>query len=629
MINKYINALIAIFLTCIAYSCANMASPNGGPYDETPPRFIGSRPLPNETNIKPKRIELVFDEIVQIDNPLENVIITPPQLMMPVIRSINNRITIELNDSLIDNTTYTIDFTNSISDNNEKNAIDNFTFAFSTGDVIDSLEISGILLNASNLEPMPGITIGLHSNLEDSAFTSETFLRTSRTNDRGRFTIRNIAEGTYRIYALNDVNRDFKFDQPAEDIAFLDSIIIPAFEFTTQQDTIWRDSLTVDTILVRPYTRFTPDDIELFLFKEDFSRQYLLRAERPSENRGILRFNAPLDTIPALTPVNFTPTDSSWYFTQLAEENTAVNYWFTDLSFLDQDTIKFEVTYPRSDSLNILRAHTDTLDFVMRRRQARRSRDNDEEETRLPLGMSIKASGTMEVYDTIRIEFNEPVLDFTAEHILLEQAVDTLWHEVDFHLYQDPDNSLAFFIERKWQYGEEFRISIDSATVFSLYERWNNAFESEFKIKQESEYGHLYIETLNVDTTAFVELLTAGDLPVRKATVNDGGALFMNLRPGKYYARIIIDTNGNNEWDTGNYADKRQPEAVYYCPTAFDIMSNFQIEHTWDVTGTPVTRQKPLEITKNKPRESTRPIRDYRNEGRSSSSSSSNIRRSF
>ena len=147
---------------------------------------------------------------------------------LPVIRSAGKKAVIELKDTLKPNTTYTIDFTNSISDNNEKNVFENFSFAFSTGDIIDTLEVSGVLLNAENLEPMPGITIGLHNNLEDSAFVKLPFVRTSRTNDKGQFTIRNITPGTYHIFALNDVNRDYKFDQPGEDIAFLDSVIVPS-----------------------------------------------------------------------------------------------------------------------------------------------------------------------------------------------------------------------------------------------------------------------------------------------------------------------------------------------------------------------------------------------------------------
>lgn len=166
-----------------------------GPYDEAPPKFVSSTPLPNQINYKGKKVEIIFDELIQIDKPTENVIITPPQMEQPVIRANGRKAVIELMDTLKENTTYTIDFTNSISDNNEKNVLENYSFAFSTGESIDSMEVSGVLLNAENLEPMPGITIGVHTNLEDSAFTTIPFVRTSRTNDKGEFTIRNMARG--------------------------------------------------------------------------------------------------------------------------------------------------------------------------------------------------------------------------------------------------------------------------------------------------------------------------------------------------------------------------------------------------------------------------------------------------
>ena len=205
MDTKYIRnsfrLLYGMLLLTVIYSCANIGSPNGGPYDETPPKFVSSTPVPNQINYTGKKIEILFDELIQIEKPSENVIITPPQMELPVIRSAGKKAVIELKDTLKPNTTYTIDFTNSISDNNEKNVFENFSFAFSTGDIIDTLEVSGVLLNAENLEPMPGITIGLHNNLEDSAFVKLPFVRTSRTNDKGQFTIRNITPGTYHIFA--------------------------------------------------------------------------------------------------------------------------------------------------------------------------------------------------------------------------------------------------------------------------------------------------------------------------------------------------------------------------------------------------------------------------------------------
>ena len=626
MDTKYIRnsfrLLYGMLLLTVIYSCANIGSPNGGPYDETPPKFVSSTPVPNQINYTGKKIEILFDELIQIEKPSENVIITPPQMELPVIRSAGKKAVIELKDTLKPNTTYTIDFTNSISDNNEKNVFENFSFAFSTGDIIDTLEVSGVLLNAENLEPMPGITIGLHNNLEDSAFVKLPFVRTSRTNDKGQFTIRNITPGTYHIFALNDVNRDYKFDQPGEDIAFLDSVIVPSFELTTRQDTTWKDSLTIDTIRTVGYTRFFPDNIELRLFKEKFERQYMVKPERPDEKYFTLRFNTKLDTVPVPVPINFTPEDSTWYFVQQTEGGTAVNYWLADSTVWKQDTLQVQVSYPKSDSLNILRPQTDTVQLVLRRRPAekKKKKKKDEPDPIVFLGMQVDAPSSMDLFDTISVTFNEPVLDINKEMFFLDQKIDTVWNTVDFDFFPDSTNSLNYFIRRPWKYGEEYRIEVDSAAIHSLYGKWNDFFTGEFKIKKEDEYGYLYLNINGVDTTAFVELLSSGDAPVRKAKVKDGGVLFMDLKPDKYYARIVIDTNGNGVWDTGNYIEKRQPEEVYYSPKMYEIMQNWQVEETWNVNSTPLAKQKPLEITNNKPKEATKKKRNYKDESQQSSS---------
>lgn len=625
MDTKYIRnsfrLLYGMLLLTVIYSCANIGSPNGGPYDETPPKFVSSTPVPNQINYTGKKIEILFDELIQIEKPSENVIITPPQMELPVIRSAGKKAVIELKDTLKPNTTYTIDFTNSISDNNEKNVFENFSFAFSTGDIIDTLEVSGVLLNAENLEPMPGITIGLHNNLEDSAFVKLPFVRTSRTNDKGQFTIRNITPGTYHIFALNDVNRDYKFDQPGEDIAFLDSVIVPSFELTTRQDTTWKDSLTIDTIRTVGYTRFFPDNIELRLFKEKFERQYMVKPERPDEKYFTLRFNTKLDTVPVPVPINFTPEDSTWYFVQQTEGGAAVNYWLADSTVWKQDTLQVQVSYPKSDSLNILRPQTDTVQLVLRRRPAekKKKKKKDEPDPIVFLGMQVDAPSSMDLFDTISVTFNEPVLDINKEMFFLDQKIDTVWNTVDFDFFPDSTNSLNYFIRRPWKYGEEYRIEVDSAAIHSLYGKWNDFFTGEFKIKKEDEYGYLYLNINGVDTTAFVELLSSGDAPVRKAKVKDGGVLFMDLKPDKYYARIVIDTNGNGVWDTGNYIKKRQPEEVYYSPKMYEIMQNWQVEETWNVNSTPLAKQKPLEITKNKPKEATKKKRNYKDESQQSS----------
>jgi len=629
MENRYLGNSLAIisvlFLLALIYSCASIGTPNGGPYDETPPKFVSSIPTPNQLNYKDKKVEILFDELIQLEKPAENVIITPPQLQMPIIRAQGKKVVVELRDSLQDNTTYTIDFTNSIADNNEKNVLENFTFAFSTSDVIDSMEVSGVLLNAENLEPMPGITVGLHKNLEDSAFTKEPFLRTSRTNDRGRFTIRNIAPGTYRIYALNDVNRDYRFDQPGEDIAFYDSLIVPSFEPAQRQDTTWVDSLTIDTIKTIDYNRFTPDDIRMFLFKEKFERQYMRsRPERKEEHLVTLNFNASLDTIPVPIPLNFEPVDSNWYYLQTADQDKTINYWITDSTLWKQDTLRVELTYPRSDTLGILRLYTDTLPFIMRRRPAPKKKKKDEPEPTVFLEMSTTATGTVNLFDTMSVTFNEPLADISKDLFYLNIKEDTLWVPAEFDFRQDSINTLRYIFSRPWRYGEEYMLEADSATIFSVYGKWNDTFSNTFSIKKREDYGHIYLNVTGIDTTAFVELLDGSDQRVRRSEVKDGGALFMDLNPGKYYARLIVDLNNNGVWDTGNYGEKLQPEPVYYYPTVLEVMQNWEQEVSdWNILSLPQEKQKPMEVTKNKPKEATQKKRDYRDEGKRGSSSSS------
>lgn len=616
---------LAALLSVILYSCANIGSPNGGPYDEQPPKFIGSVPAPNAVNYKGKTVDIFFDELIQIESPSQNVIITPPQKELPIIKASGKKAHIELLDTLLENTTYTIDFGSYLTDNNEKNPLENFSFAFSTGDVLDSLEVSGFLLNAENMEPMPGITIGVHSDLADSAFVKKRFVRTSRTNDRGRFVIRNLAPGTYRIYALNDVNRDYRFDQPGEDIAFTDSLIVPSFEFASRRDTLWKDSVTIDTIKTIGYTRFMPDNIELRLFKEKFERQYISKPKWEDERFFTLAFNAPLDTLPVPRPLNFEPAMDKWYVAQPSDGNKSVNIWLIDSTVYKRDSLSFELTYPKSDSLNILRPQTDTFDLAIRRRPAPKKKKLKEGETE-PIefiGLNIDAPSSMDIFDTVTVDLDAPVLDLKKEHFYLDMMVDSVWQPVDFDFYQDSANILRYYISRKWKYGEEYHIEVDSASIYNVYGKFNNGFKTEFKIKTEDSYGHLFINIIGADTTAYVELLNSSDQPVRHSRVKNGGALFMDLKPDKYFVRLVVDSNGNDKWDTGNYAEKRQPEKVYYSPKIYTIMQNFEVEETWDINAAPADKQKPLDITKNKPKELTKKKRNYKDEGKAQKSSNS------
>jgi len=612
MVITFLSALLfflSIFLFPLLFpSCASIGNPTGGPFDTIPPTLVRSIPEPNAIHYNGNKVVLLFNEYLStLDS--KNVIITPPQIKPPTIRALAKKVMVELKDSLISNTTYTFDFTNGIADNNEKNAIEGFTFAFSTGDVIDSLVVSGTVLNAENLEPMPNIMVGLHSNLADSAFTTLPFLRTSVTNDKGQFWIRNVAPGTYKLYALNDMKRSYKYDQAKEDIAFSDSLIEPSFVPAIRMDTIRKDSLTIDTIKEVHYTRFIPDNAILYLFKEDKDKQYLAKLERPVEDHRqlIFRFNTTAGLPPKLHLLNDSLEENSskdWFIPEYSADQKNITYWITDSLIYKRDTIRVQANYLMTDSLDNLVPVTDTLRFVWRNKENPKKTNKKGKESKVKrdlLRIDLTAKSVMDVFDTLKITFSEPVINPDFDKIQIQQKVDSLWEEKKFPIVGDTLNPRVFYVEHEWPYDQTYRITIDSASFFSIYGKCNDSIGTTFKFNSEKEYGNLYVKITGSDGPGFGELLDGSDKVVLKSPLVNGELAFEDLKSGKYYLRYIEDTNGNGKWDTGNYAEHRQPEKVYYFNSVFDIAKYSTNDQDWNIKQIPVDKQKPLDITKNKP----------------------------
>ncbi|HTN67952.1 MAG TPA: Ig-like domain-containing domain [Dysgonamonadaceae bacterium] len=590
------------------YACANIAAPSGGYYDVDPPEVVKASPDFNETNTKQSKIEILFDENVKIENPMDKVIIAPPQQKFPVIKAQGRKVIVELEDELKDNTTYTIDFTDAIVDNNEGNPLENFSLSFSTGDQIDSLAVSGKVLAAENLEPAQGIYVGIHSNLNDTAFTTIPFERISRTDSRGRFTIKGIAEGEYKIYALGDLNRSYKYDNPQEEIAFLDSIIIPSAVAALRNDTIFKDSLTIDTIHEVKYTHFLPDDLLLRSFKSDFARQYLQKHERAIPHKLDLFFAAPTEEaqFKLLQP---TSTSEDWFVKESSVTNDTVSIWITDSLIYKADTVKLKVDYLRTDTLNQHVMSTDTLNFTFRGSKKKKSDEEKKEDEPIQhLNIRQNVQSTHEIYNSISLEFEQPLVSFDSTEIKLQHEIDSLFVPIEYKLIPDSLNERKYTLEYKWEPGEKYKLLIDSAVFVSHYGLHNNKIEQIFNIKKLEQYGNLLfiIDGLPQGKAAFVELLDSQDKPFRKERVRDNEALFMDLNPGKLYARLFIDENEDSEWTSGDYELKRQPEIIFYNPKLYEIRAFTNHEEPWNLNEHPFDKQKPLEITKNKPEEKKR-----------------------
>ena len=609
--------LLFVFLLMLVVACASPGTPNGGDYDVTPPKFLGSNPAPNTTNFTGNKIELFFDEYIVLEKPNEIVITTPPQMQAPIIKGVGRKISVELKDSLINDVTYTFDFTNGITDNNERNVLEGFTFAFSTGEIIDSLVVSGMLLNAENLEPMPGIMVGLHKNPEDSAFTTIPFNRTSKTNEIGQFWIRNIAPGEYHLFALEDINRDYKYNFPTEGIAFEDSLIIPSFVPDIRMDTVWVDSLTIDTIHTIHYNRFIPDDVVLYYFTDNFTPQYFSKSERVSDRQFILHFGADIDIPPSLYLLQDSNSQKEyldpWFMPEYAPDNKSITYWITDSALYQQDTLQIELDYMAHDSLRNLVAHTDTISLNLRRRSASDKKKEGELKIEL-LDIKLDPTNTIDVFDTVKITLGEPLWGLDITKLKFQQKIDTLWEDCSFPILQDTLNPRLYYIQNQWDFGQEFQLTIDSAEIFSIYDKWNDSIYFKWKVRALEEYGDLYVKIVGNEFSGFGQLLDASERVVRSSFLFDNELIFENLKPGKYYLRYIDDRNENGKWDPGNYEEKRQPEKVYYFESLFEIGKLVSFDHTWNIKTIPRTKQKPLEIIKNKPKEKKPNRNEQRNQ---------------
>ena len=614
---------LLLMMVIIGYSCASMGTPDGGPYDEMPPKFVGSNPGMHAVNVKDKKIELEFDEFIKLEKPSEKVVVSPPQLEQPEIKVVGKKVVAQLFDTLKHATTYTIDFSDAIVDNNEGNPMGNFTYSFSTGATIDTMEVSGAVLNAEDLEPIKGIQVGLHMNLNDSALNTLPFDRVSRTDSRGRFSIRGVAPGKYRIYALMDGNQNYLYDSKTETVAFSDSIIIPSMMPATRQDTLWKDTLTIDTIKTVGYTRFMPDDIILRAFKEENTRQYLSRKERDKENHFILTFSAKADTLPTLKGLNFDEKDA--FVIEANEGNDSICYWVKDSLVYQMDTLAIQVDYLYTDTLDQLVPKTDTLylankltreqrDKLKKQEEEKKEKERKKREKKgeapkpeptLFLKMNVDAPSAFDINRNVVLSFDEPLARIDTSSIHVSVKEDTLWVEKPFILVADSVIPRRYEILADWQPDREYQLKIDSTAITGLYGLHTDKVDQSFKVKKLDEYGTLFFNIRGVNQPAIVELLDAAGKVIRQQRVTpEGTADFYYLAPNtKYYVRMFMDRNGNGKWDTGNVEKRMQPEEVYYLPKSWEMKANFDFEETWDIHSTPVDKQKLDEIKKQKPEE--------------------------
>lgn len=597
--------LLTLFATGLA-GCASIGSPGGGLYDETPPVLKNSEPAEGAVNVKKKKITMHFDENIKLDNAMEKLTVSPPQQKAPIVMSNAKTLTIELGDSLKQNTTYSIDLGDAVQDNNEGNPLEGLSLLFSTGNHIDSLQINGYLLNAEDLEPVTGAFVGIYSAeavQNDSILLTQPFERAGKTDIYGRFKILGCAPGQYRMYALMDGNTNYRYDLTSENIAFLDSLIVPSM-----------DSMQVT----------------LFSFNEGKLTRYLDNCTRPDSVHINVRFAAHMDSLPELTfllPDGSTLPGDSILIPELNPTLDTLSYWIGDSLFFRQDTLDLALTYYYTDTAGIDVLRTDTIQLLkpavhsQNKQQSkpddkksgkkRKGKKNDAETDSIPsvqityMNLRQIVGQNLEIGTKPRFETSAPLDSIHLDMIHLQYQKDTSWIDMGFQWVKDSLNPRKFTLLAEPHYTPQYsyQLVVDSAAMRDIFGNPINKTVLKFKEKSTEDYAHLLFNITGVSEPAFVELLNSKDKPVQSVKIINNQARFVHVPAGTYYARMVIDKNQNGKFDTGNLFKRQQPEQVYYLNAELQLRANWTVQQNWNPTETPLLEQKLEAVKQNKPKE--------------------------
>jgi hypothetical protein len=601
----------------ILAQCAKIGSPSGGPRDIAPPVLLKSKPLNRSTLFTGTQIELTFDEFINSQGMSQELVISPPMEDMPEIRMRGKTLLIEFMEDLRENTTYTLSFGETIKDLNEGNILRNFEFVFSTGGKLDSLGVLGMAVQAFNLEfpeTEDPFFVMLYENLSDSAPLLEIPDYIGKITPQGAFLINNIRPGTYRLFALQDLNRSFKYDVPEEMIGFTDTTLLldpGMFEYKPpdtipEPDSLVVDSLDIDlqdslgldmedTLVVEVSDSLMLAElgkysvyVDIFLFQEDNKPQYLTDYVRDDRRILSLYFNRELAQRVKMEPYNFKPA-GDWFLLEEHVMKDTLDYWLRDSLVYKMDSLQFLAEYPVTDSLQQLTTFYDTLKFNYRepkKSTGRRKRKEDTEEAveKITLSTGLSASQPQEFHRPLSLEIPHPVSSTDQSRISLTREEDTLKVPVPYSLEKDTTRMRRYFMKVDWESEMRYFLDIYPGAFTDIYGLTHDTISISFLSRGIEFYGRILLNLTGVDGPKIIQVIDKDDKIVRLSRVSENGLIeFPFLAPVGYTLKVVHDNNGNGKWDTGSYLEGIQPESVSYHPGTISIRSNFDMEINWNL----------------------------------------------
>lgn len=591
--------------------CASPGPLKGGPKDEDPPVFLGSDPVKFSTNQKPGKIYMEFDEFLDLENVNQNLIVSPPLNEKPEIKLKGKKVLVK-NDKNVEweeNTTYTYFFGDAICDLHESNPIHNFEFVFSTGPQIDSLSIRGKILGAQFLQAEESVYVALYKKgMNDTIpFDSLPYLvrpyYIARTNDLGEYQLNNIRYDEYMMFAIKDVNNNYFFDLPNEEIAFLDSLVFPQEIFEYIPDTIPvnpNDTALMDSLWKHHSYTMVKNPVDLFMYLQADSIPLLLETDVTPERKIDFYFRYPYHDSLNIKLINDS-TIEDWYVKEFSRYKDTMTLWLKEIP---NDTLEIQLT------IDTIQA--DTLQFVVkeaskkgdnRRKRKHRKKEGDKKakEEKVVIKYKSNVKKSLDFFNPLKIDFETPLVYTNLENaVLIEDSVEvdpkyTFLDSLHRHLK----------VEYNWKEGTSYQFIIPQDALRDIFDIANDSIIKKFTTSLTEDYGNIALN-LQFDSLfkapMLIELVQGEaekEKVIRQYSVWTDTLLQMpNIPEGDYYLKATEDRNNDKRWNSGDFSKKLQPEQVFYFHLPISIKADWDVEDQWNIQYT--DRKRPEKPKKKK-----------------------------
>jgi len=574
-VSNIIKNLLYATLILMAARCAHPVMPTGGPEDTTPPEPVEAEPPNYSTNFNSDRFSVTFNEFVNLENPRKEMFISPPLEKFPDTRVRGKSVQVSFQEELQPNTTYTIYFGDAIVDITEKNPKSNFEYVLSTGDEIDSLSVTGEVMDAFTQRPVEGILVMLYLNTNDTIPLDSLPiyvrpLSTTKTTETGKFSLNNLKDRPYKIFALADNNANYIYDLPNESIAFLDSLVKPEYMF--RLDTVVSSNTTKTSesleIVKKPVT--APGNFyTLHLFSEIDSTQSLLSSNVKDSDHFVLSFRYPPDSL-GLTILEPDTTLENWFLKEPDENGDTLIFW---MKGFNPDTLTLKISEKQMEP--------DTVRLIFKTGFESR-RERKQEDKREDLKVKLDAKGrTIDYFLPLKLGFSRPVESFDTSRMILYDRKDTL----GFSLSLKGPVHREGLIEYNWKQEEAYTLFIPDSTFTDIYGTSHDTTVVKFNTLKQSDYGKLELTVSSESKHQYLIHIKGEEGETLDEVVVKGDSVlsYPLIEPGNYTVKAMHDKNRNGQWDTGNYKLNLQPEKVYFYPSPLNLRPNWEVKETWDL----------------------------------------------